>query len=131
MLSVNYNQVQFSNVIDYNDFYKTKLPEIIKIRSLVDNTKLLFNLPGDRVILQVGQGERIYKLLLLSPDIKKNIIGWIIYLPLESRLDIFLPDNPDIPLLQWKNKQAVHKNYATLLDRAGLDKLFSRLVNII
>lgn len=132
MLDTSYNRLQFSQVVDYNDFYKSKLPEMIRIRSLFDNTKLLFNIPGDRIVLSVGQGERIYKLTILSPDVKKNIIGWIVYIPLEqSRLDIYIPDNPDIPLIQWKNKQVVHKNYSYLLDRAGFDKLFGRLVNVV
>ena len=61
MLSVNYNYMNFSVVSDLSDFYKSKLPEMTKIKALVDNIKLLFNLPADRVIVEVAEGERVYK----------------------------------------------------------------------
>lgn len=131
MLEINYNQINFSLVVDLPDFYKSKLPEIVKVRSLIDSCKLLFKLPGDRVILEVSESDRIYKITLQNPDIKRTLLGVIVYLPLQNRLDLFLPDNLEIPLIQWKNKQVVHKNYSMLLDRAGMDKLFSRLVNVI
>lgn len=132
MLNINYKTLlNYSRVVDFNDFYKGKLPEIIKIRSIIDNLKLIFNLPTDRVLLDVAQGQRVYCFTIISPDVKKIILGQFFYLPLERRLDLFLPDNPTIPLIQWKNKKVEFKNYATLLDKAGLDKLFVKVINII
>lgn len=131
MLDISYNNlVQFSRVTDYNDFYRTKLPEMVKIRSLFDNLKLLFNIPGDRILIDVGEGERIYKFTILSKDIKKFVVGWVVYLPLQGRLDLYTSDNP-MPLIQWKNKQVIFKNYSMLLDMAGFDTLFRKIVNVI
>lgn len=131
MLEIKYNQINFSLVVNFSDFYKSKLPEIVKVKSLIDSCKLLFNLPGDRIILEASESDRIYKITLQTPDINKTLLGVLVYLPLQNRLDLFLPDNLEIPFIQWKNKKVVYKNYPMLLDRIGIDKLFSRLINKI
>ena len=132
MLPTYYNALAFAGVTDLGDFYKTKLPEMDKVKALMNNAKLLFNLPQNKILLQVSQEERIYKYILLSPDVHEFVLGFFVYIPQERRLDLY--DGSDggvLPIIQWKGKKAVWKNYSTLLDMVSFPQLFSRLVNVI
>ena len=129
MLDLSYSSLSFSKVVDFNDLYKSKLPEILKLRSIIENLKLLFNLPGTRIILEVDEeGKRVYKITLLDTSVERRPFGLFVYLPLQNRLDLFSVSS-NIPLIQWKNKKPVFKSYDFLLDRAGLDKLFQKIIN--
>lgn len=128
-----YNHLVFARVKDLANFYKdnASLPETPKLRGLIDNSKLLFSLPSNRVALEVVEGERIYRISLMSPDVNRLVFGWLVYIPQNRQLEIYTPDDPNIPLIQFKSKKAVFKNYSTLLDRAGLDTIFSKLYNVL
>lgn len=131
MLSTRYNYLSFATVQDQADLYKQGLPEMPKVKALVDNAKSLFTLPSNRVVLLVAEGERVYKINLLMPDVNRALFGWIVYVPENRQLDIYTVDNPDIPLIQFRGKKVAFKNYETVLDRSGLDKLFEKLYNIL
>ena len=131
MLSTRYNYLNFATVQDLADLYKQGLPEMPKVKSLVDNAKSLFTLPSSRVVLLVAEGERVYKINLLMPDVNKALFGWLVYVPENRQLDIYTIDNSTVPLIQFKGKKVAFKNYETVLDRAGLDKLFEKLYNIL
>lgn len=129
MLNINYNQLNFALVTNLNDFFKTKLPEMTQVRSIYDNSKILFNVPGNNIQVMCAEGERIYKFIILSLGVQKMPIGWFIYIPEQKRIDLYTPDSPMIPMLQWKNKKPVFKNYSAFLDRVGFDRLFDKLIN--
>lgn len=129
MLNINYNQLNFALVTNLNDFFKTKLPEMTQVRSIYDNSKILFNIPGNSIQVMCAEGERIYKFIILSPGVQKIPIGWFVYIPGQKRLDLYTPENPMIPMIQWKNKKPAFKNYSTFLDRVGFDKLFDKIIN--
>lgn len=131
MLNNNYLYEPFSVVKDLGDFYLSGLPEMTKVKLLVENVKLLFHLPQDRVEVSVSNEDRYYKITLLTKDINKIPFGMIYYMPLLKRLDIYSADSPQIPLIQWQSKKPVFKNYSMLLDTAGLDTLFKKLINVI
>ena len=132
MLSTIYNyQCKFSLVTDMTEFYKEKLEEIPRIRSFINQIKLTFSLPTDRVILEVAEGERIYRITLLTTDVKRQVFGFMIYVPSNRQLDIYDVSDQDIPLIQFRSKKAVFKNYSHLLDKAGLDTLFLKLSNVL
>lgn len=124
-----YDSYKFSIVTNFNDFFKSSLPEMRSIRSIHNNIKILLNLPTDRVQIYVAEGKRIYKFIMITPDVSKTILGWIYYTPLEKKIDLFLPETPSIPFMQWKEKKLTFKNYTGLLDRVGIDKLFNKIVN--
>jgi hypothetical protein len=129
MLDISYNSLTYSKVVDFNDFYRSKLPEILHVRAIIENSKLLFNLPSTRIILEVDEsGERVYKITLLDTSVSRQPFGVLVYLPLQHRLDLYTVSS-DMPLIQWKNKKPVFKSYDFLLDRAGLDRLFSKIIN--
>ena len=128
MLSLNYNNLQFSTVVNNVDLFKEKLPEITKIRSMVDAIRLLFNISSDRVKIQVAEGKRVYKLILQLPNVHKTIFGWFVYMPEQKRLDLYDAINPEIPYMQWNNKNLVFKSYSSLLNLLKIDKLLNKIV---
>ena len=129
MLDLNYLNISFAEVSDMNSFYRERLPEIPKIRSFITTLRLMYSLPLSRIQLLVGQGERVYKIIM--KDNKKNSFGWFIILPTENRVDLFDYSNPEIPIIQWKNRKAVTKNYSQVLINAGIEKVFDRIIGII
>ena len=131
LIAVNYMMTVFSTVTNLADFFKGPLPEIKSIKKLYSQIKLVFNAPEGRVIVQCGEGSRIYKFLVLSNDVHKYPVCNFIYIPEENRLDFFSMDMPHIPMIQWKNKKAVFKNYSEALDRAGMDKIFNSIINTL
>ena len=128
-----YNHISFAKVQNLAGFYKdsSNLPETTKLRSLIENAKLLFSLPSSRVILGCAEGERIYKITLLTADVSKQVFGFMIYIPDNRQLDIYDVSDQYTPLIQFKSKKAVFKNYSNLLDKAGLDTLFIKLSNVL
>lgn len=131
LLNVTYNGYVFSRVKDLNDLFKENLPEMKVVKGLFTAMKLCFNLPNDRVLVDVAEGDRIYKYTILTLDIYKYPLGWFVYLPLEKRLDFYSQDSPNLPLIQWKNKKPIWKGYADILDRAGMDKIFQPIINVL
>lgn len=123
--------MNFALVQDMTDLFKSNLPEIPKVKSLVDNSKLLFSLPSDRVILKVSEGDRVYRIDLQMPDVNRITFGWIVYIPKNRQLDVYTAESPNVPIIQYKGKKVAFKNYSTILDRAGLDKIFEKLYNIV
>ena len=128
-----YNNLPFARVQSLASFYKdsSSLPETPKLRSLIENAKLLFSLPSSRVILECAEGERVYRITLLTTDVKRQVFGFMIYVPSNRQLDIYDVSDPEIPFLQFRAKKAVFKNYSHLLDKAGLDTLFTKLSNVL
>ena len=133
MLDYSYSySYQFAQVEKLSEFYKdsSKLQETIKIRAIVDGIRNSFKVPQSKVKLSVAQGARIYKFDISNPkQIKDQIIAAIYYLPELNRVDLYdYMISPDIPLIQWRNKKVVFKNYSMLADMAGYDKLFQPIV---
>lgn len=131
MLSTRYNYSNFALILDVADFYRGSLKEISKVRSIVDSVKMLFHIPGNAIKLYVAEGERIYKVEFYSSSLDKFPLGWIVYLPLEDRLDLYDSTiSTAMPYVQWKNKKPVFKNFAGLLDVVHVERLFDSIVKV-
>ena len=131
MLNPYYNTLIFGLVTNLTEFYTTasELPEVTKVRQVVDASRLLFKLPMPRVKLYVAQGVNVYTIELYPPTgTIKFPFAWIIYIPKEKRLDICSVEDPELPVLQWKNKKLVFANCSDLFKFAQIDKLFQNLV---
>jgi len=132
MLPIQYQQLAFSVVQDLSNFYKSSnLPEVLKLKSVSDGIKLLFGLPQSSLLTEVAEEARVYKITLLTPDVHKNPFGYFVYMPEQKRIDIYQMETPYIPLMQWKGKKLLFKGYSMFLDKAGIDKLFEKLINVI
>lgn len=128
---ITYNRLRFADIKDPADFFKTGDPkEMIPLRTLYNNTRLLWNLGADQILLSVAQGQNIYKLTLFVKN-KRSIFGCLVYIPGLKRLDLYTSESPEVPLIQWKRQKVVNKTYPLLLDLAGLEKMFSRLITIL
>lgn len=131
MLGLNYTRYDFAEVSFLASLYKENQPEIPKLKSIIENIKLLFKLPSTCVKVEVAEGERVYKIGLTAPGVHKISIGYFVYLPLERRLDAYSADNLGTPILQWKQKRLAYSGCGGFLDRIGVDSLFSNLVNVL
>ena len=129
MLSLDYLKLSFADISDLNSFYRERLPEIPKIKSFINTLRLMYSLPPSRIQVQVGEGSRVYKIIM--KDNKKNIFGWFVLIPLETRVDLFDYSSPEVPIIQWKNKKAITKNYNQVLINAKIEKVFDRIIGLI
>ena len=78
---ITYNMLEFADVKNPTDFFKTGDPkEMIPLRTLYNNTRLLWGLGADQILLSVAQGQAIYKLALLVKN-KRSIFGCLVYIP--------------------------------------------------
>lgn len=131
MLSTSYNAYSFAVVQDQADLFKSNLPEIPKLRALIDNSKLLFSLPTNRILLEVAEGKNIYRITMLTPNVNKLPFGYMVYIPGNRQLDIYTPDDPTIPIIQFKGKKVMFSNVSLMLERAGFSRLFEKLSNVL
>ena len=84
MLSTGYQYYKFSEVTNLADFYKGNLPEMPKVKSLIEGIKLLFSIPGNCIRVYVAEGERVYKFTLLESNVTKLPIGYLYIFPSEE-----------------------------------------------
>lgn len=131
MLSNYYQIYSFASVSSLTSLLKENQPEMPKLRSLIENIKMLFKLPNNCIQVTVAEGERIYRVGLIMPGVGKIPIGYFVYIPKERRLDAYTAENPTTPLLQWKQKKLMYCGCQTLLEKAGISSLFNNLVNIL
>ena len=71
MLSLNYNILNFSQVTDFSDFYRTQQKEVSKIHSIIDSIKMLLHVPGNAIKLFIAEGERVYKIIFYSNSLDR------------------------------------------------------------
>ena len=126
MLNVDYNKLVFAEVKNVTGFFKEEAgANAMKVKSLYDSIKLTFGL--NSLVMMVAQEADVYKYVILGQDVRKTVLGSIVYIPKDKRLDIWLPGDI-LPMLQFKGRSVVFKNYAALLDKLGLDRMFDKLI---
>ena len=132
LLDITYNNLSFSNIVNTADFFKSgPSSEMISVKTLYNNIKILFGLNSERVIISLSEANRVYKFTLSLPNDIKKIFGFIVYIPSQRRIDIYTSENVQVPLIQYKGKKIMYKSYPYLLDKAGLDKLFTKLITVL
>jgi len=131
MLPINYQFFSFAQVGNLANFYKGGQPEMPKLKQIIENIKLLFKLPSTCISVEVAEGERVYRINVIMPGVKKIPLGYFVYLPNERRLDAYSSDNLMMPLLQWRQKNLIYCGCSSLLERAGISSLFGNLINAL
>lgn len=129
MLNTNYNYSQWAMVEDLNDFYKAQLPEIPRVKGIVEACKSMFKIPPKCVTLEVAIGERFYRILASANDIYNTPFCMLVYSPEYKQLDLYDANSSSVPLIQWYERKVAFKSYPLLYDVIGFEKLFSRIVN--
>lgn len=115
---------------DRDTLFKTRLPEMTSLRSIINQIRLLFKVPGTCLKLGVIDEKRIYRIGVYTNDTSKSEIAFFFYIPLEKRLDLYEPGNA-IPILQWKSKRCVFKGFSPMYQKIELEKLFTPIVNVM
>ena len=132
MLDISYNYtVKWAIVENLGEFWKERLEEVGRVKQLMSTARLMFNLPTNRMTLEVGEGVRIYRITLMKPDVEKVPFGWLVYQPLKSRLDLYMAEDNGMPTIQWRAKKIVYENLSFLLIRCGVNNLLNKLVNAL
>ena len=118
-------------VSDKQDFFRSTNPEISKLRTILSSCSNLFKVPQSNISIEVSNnevGNRVYKLNVNNR--RDGLICTLYYIPGQGRIDIFDQDLSS-PLIAWKNRRCVWKNYSKLLMVLNFDKLFQPLIAVL
>lgn len=130
MIRFNYIGLPERYVEDKNDFYKSGLKGTNKLRNLCTVCQRVFMVTEKNLeLFLLGDGVG-YKLRLYANDQHKGMIGEVVYIPDEYRLDVY-DSGSSSPLFVWKSKRCVLKNIPVLLDRLKFETLLLPLVSVI
>ena len=113
---------------------ESNLPEKTKLSKLFNSIKTTFGLAQERVSIQVAMESRVYKFIILDPTASLKVafpVATFVFIPEESRLDLWDFQNPVSPAYQWKNKELSYSSVSDLMFLAGSDKIFRTIVNSI
>lgn len=127
-LKFDYVVYNYSLVTNKNDFFRTSHPEISKLRTLHNSCSTLFRVPHNSISIEMSMQDsspKVYKLIISNRLV--GIFCVLFYIPKEARLDIYEPTMA-APLIAWKGRRCVWKNYSELLKILNLEKLFQSLV---
>lgn len=121
-----------TTVSDKEDFFRSGLPEMHSLKSLISVSSRLFKIPTTNIILSVvDEIPRVYCLTLLETSVQKLPFGKIYYLPLQKKLEVYDMENPNIPLHVWVKKKIQFSRTSMLQQKAETHKNFDSLVNTI
>jgi hypothetical protein len=125
--NLDYLNYGYMVVSDKQDFFKTNLVEITKLKVLLNSCSTLFKIPQKDISVAVSKtDDKVYRVGI--EDKKLGVIGLLYYIPKERRLDLYDSD-PRVPLMSWKNKKCIWKNYSNLLGKLNIEKLFQSLIS--
>lgn len=121
-----------TTVFDKEDFFRSGLPEMHSLKSLINVSSRLFKIPTTNIILSVvDEIPRVYCLTLLETSVQKLPFGKIYYLPLQKRLEVYDMENPNTPLHVWVKKKIQFSRTSMLQQKTETHKSFDPLVNTL
>jgi hypothetical protein len=131
MLGIGYMGLNYLDIGDPMVFFKdiSDKNESLKLKAMFGAIQSVFNVTTS-LKLQVAEGQKVYRYTICTPDYKKAPIGFVTYIPDQRRLDIW-NIGESLPLVQYKIRSAVFRNYSLLLCQAGFDKMFERMVSVL
>lgn len=125
----NYLGLPEKQVPDTKNFFSSGIPEAGKIRNLMITSQRIFISNSKNVYLSI-LGEEAYKIQVYSSS-KKYLVSTLIFLPYESRLDIYDGEANGSPIYVWIKKSCEIKNVPEILTVVGAEKMFLPLVSIL
>lgn len=127
-----HSQMNATTVFDREDFFRSGLPEMSSLKSLVNVASRIFKIPTSNIILGVLDDiPRVYCLTLLETSVQKLPFGKIFYLPLQKRLEVYDMENTAVPLHVWVKKKIQYSRTSLLEQKVDSHKGFEPLVNTI
>ena len=134
MKALNFSHVQLPTtpVQDKDDFFRSGLPEMPTIKSLINVTSRLFKIPTTHVILSVVEEiERVYCITLLDNSVQKLPFGKLYYMPLLKRFEVYDMENINVPLHVWIKKKLEFTRTSILQQKAETHKSYLALINCL
>ena len=132
MEHLQYQGFEYTMVPSQNriEFFKdlTVIGDNIKVKIIYELIKSVLAVGDKNILIETSIEQRVYK---FSVTYQSYALGTFFYLPMESRMDIYVPESYNFPFVQFKKKKVVHKSYNALLDRLGLDRLFERFIKVL
>ena len=112
-----------------NDFMNSGLPEIPKLKSLMNACKTVFKIGNNMMQLNFLEN-RVYEIDIFTDSKKQSILGKIYYLPLKKQLDVYDMTN-DYPCISWTNRKVNILQFSGLVSKMKIESLFQPLVNAV
>lgn len=129
MLPINYGLLVYAEVNKPAELFRDmgNNTESGKVRSLFDSAKSVFGITS--VNFYISKESGVYKFVILSGPVRnRQIVGELYYIPKDRRLDIWTAGDT-VPILQFKGKGVVFRNYSEFYEKLGFVKLFERLTS--
>ena len=121
-----------TSIVDKEDFFRSGLPEMTSLKSLMTVASRVFKIPTTGIVLGVlDDMPRVYCISLFESASLKVSLGKIFYLPVQKRLEIYDLENSSVPLYMWIKKKIQFSRTSTLEQRVESHKIFNALVNAI
>ena len=136
LLPLDYIKLQFVPLKTL-DYFKKNLKDILILKRLKKALATVSNVANEndiRVSVAVGSVDNIFKLDLYAvvpPATVKQPVGWFIYIPKQSRLDVWDGWATTLPLFQAIKKRIVYKHYSPFMDRMRIELMFKRFLEIL
>lgn len=133
-MTFDFSHAMMSNttVFDKDDFFRSGLPEMHSLKSLINVASRLFKIPTTNIILSVvDEIPRVYCLTLLETSVQKLPFGKIYYLPLQKRLEVYDMENINTPLHVWVKKKIQFSRTSMLQQKTETHKCFDSLINTL
>lgn len=131
-MDFSHSMMSNTTVFDREDFFRSGLPEMHSLKSLINVASRLFKIPTTNIILSVVDDiPRVYCLTLLENSVQKLPFGKIYYLPLQKRLEVYDMENPSVPLHVWIKKKIQYSRTSMLQQKTETHKSFDPLVNTL
>ena len=119
-------------VTDKDDFFRSGLPEMYSLKSLMNVASRLFKIPVNNVVLSVvDDATRVYCFTLLEANVNKLPFGKIYYLPLQKRLDLFDMEDLYTPLHVWVKKKIEFSRTSILQQKSESHRVYDPLINAV
>lgn len=133
-LDTSYLYKSVSPVLDKLDFFKNGTPEAPILRRLDQGIKRLLVVSDKYVLLSIiGENEGYRFDILGAGGLKEDFTAQIYYFPKTKGLDIY--DHGTIgtglPLVAFRNKKCVLKNYSILLQTLKFENMFNSLITLL
>ena len=126
--STRYLQLPQKLIEDKDDFYRSGIKEVSKIRNLITVCQRIFIVPSKGVNLYLLGDKDVYCIEMID---KNSLVCKLYYLPKEFRLDLYDGGNQWEPLFMWKSKKCVYKNIPISLDKTKAESLFLPLLAVL
>lgn len=113
---------------DKADFYRSGIPEALKIRNLISTCQRIFVTTSKKIDLYLVGDKDVYRLDIFG---SKNMISRLMYYPKQQLLELYDGKDVSIPLFVWKSKKCIQKNIPICLETLKVESLFLPILSVI